>query len=142
MPRGKEIYIPTDWEKVAEQRFNKNLDFKNIHTKEQYVKALWQFLNSTPNSKGEYIGRRIIFNNRRSFDNIANECFSGKVQRLITEYEKPQRKESIKTYKKERAVINNKDIAYTKTTGIRATIDKRGIKHYINKKGKYVKKPY
>ena len=67
--------MDTNWGLVADQRINKNIDFDKIKNKDDYIRAVRDFLYNTPNSAGEYTGRNILNARRRSAEGILSEMY-------------------------------------------------------------------
>ena len=67
--------VDTNWGLVADDRVNDNLDFSQIHTQEDYDKAVRDFLKNTPDRYGNYKGRNILKARKRSPEDIIDEMY-------------------------------------------------------------------
>ena len=148
--------VDTDWEQVAKDRINDNLDFKNIRNKGEYQEKLAEFLTSEggkyynileAGKHKKYSDGRINPNYAKtSFKEISDKMYAGndaqsKIEKAIALPVKE--KKAKQKYKKIYHTVSPRDLANVRR-GIRTEINKDyGYKQYRSTKtGRFIKKPY
>jgi len=92
--------MDTNWGLVADNRINKKLDFSEIKSKEDYEKAVKEFLKNTPDRYGNYRGRNILKAQKRTADDIIEEMYEESKAKEIIEKKQEEELEALRKAQK------------------------------------------
>lgn len=129
--------VDTNWEILAKERFNKNLDFSKIHSKEDYQYEITEFLRKKPS------GLNIINAGQKSYyaDGNKNPNYHKINYKEISEKMYEASKDKITELKKRKFVslYGVYETSYTHTSSKGKVYQQ---KQYQDTKGRFVKNPF
>lgn len=129
--KGNE-YDPEEWDIVATQRINKNINMNEMKNYEDYHQALLNLFMTSHDKQGRFTGRNIINSNRprKKFDDIVNIMYNASVEAgQLTPQKKRTFMSLYSVYEAKNTHVSSKGKVYTQT-------------QYQDLKGRFTKNPF
>jgi len=140
---------------LADDRINDKIDFSKINSKQDYIRAVTEYLSKTISGyHGTRQGKRLIPYIEKMFENSKAKDIVEEKQRQLKEFlkkkkpvkvvkKKPRYKKRVAPkIKKAEMFITKRDRKIEKTIGVRAEVYVFGKRYRDLNTGRFTKKPY